>query len=639
MPRPRTGTIYRHGDHWDIQITLPNGGRSRPMCQEPGMSEAKARDRALRLTQIAAKEALPGSNKKAEKGVPAPGEAVAEWSERWFVVREARGLSAVENDRGRFRKWVLPRLGQDPIAGVTREDIERLVEHLDASVRAGGLSWKSALNVWGLVAKMFDDACSGKVRALRARADNPAAGVRGPDRGTKKAKAYLYPSEFQELISCDAVPLQWRRAIAVATYLYARAGELRALTWDDIDVERGLVQIHRGTDREGATKSTKTGIARRFAVEAALVPLLQAMHTEAGGAGQVIALPDDRHLARALRGLLEKAGLDRADLFAKDATRKNMTWHDLRATGLTWLAIRGDDPLKIMQRAGHSEFRTTQGYVREAEAVREGFGEVFPSLPPDLLGGSDVPGNAPPKGGVSPGESPGSTLSIGNHGGGAGNRTRVRVTCGALIWPDLALIRARTLRGDSSQFRSFPHPSGDVGARSGARYHREHQPTEARRLREGSLLAAVVVTRESGSSFTSLRRLEGHLLEPASHGRKRGLRVFIRRCGDRRPDSERASMKNRIVNVLTIKDPIKPSPGFTKKGLSDFKLDLMGLRGFGCAYCSSNDEELSSHPAQEALGPRRGATRRARPAEQGPIAHVRMAGRPEEPAGAAGPPG
>ena len=58
-----------------------------------------------------------------------------------------------------------------------------------------------------------------------------------------------------------------------------------------------------------------------------------------------------------------------------------MTWHDLRATGLTWLAIRGDDPLKIKQRAGHSAFSTTEGYVRQAEAVRPDFDDVFPSLP------------------------------------------------------------------------------------------------------------------------------------------------------------------------------------------------------------------------------------------------------------------
>jgi len=58
-----------------------------------------------------------------------------------------------------------------------------------------------------------------------------------------------------------------------------------------------------------------------------------------------------------------------------------MTFHDLRATGLTWLAIRGDDPLKIKQRAGHAAFTTTEGYIREAESVRDVFGDVFPTLP------------------------------------------------------------------------------------------------------------------------------------------------------------------------------------------------------------------------------------------------------------------
>ena len=76
MPRPRTGSVYRHGNHWDIRITLPGGERARPMCQEPGMSEAKARDKAQRLTQLAAKEALPGAQQEAQGRRPAAGRNV-----------------------------------------------------------------------------------------------------------------------------------------------------------------------------------------------------------------------------------------------------------------------------------------------------------------------------------------------------------------------------------------------------------------------------------------------------------------------------------------------------------------------------------------------------------------------------------
>jgi DNA repair photolyase len=44
----------------------------------------------------------------------------------------------------------------------------------------------------------------------------------------------------------------------------------------------------------------------------------------------------------------------------------------------------------------------------------------------------------------------------------------------------------------------------------------------------------------------------------------------------------------KFVNVPTIKVPITPSPGFAKKELADFKLDLLGLCQYGCKYCSSN---------------------------------------------------
>jgi hypothetical protein len=49
------------------------------------------------------------------------------------------------------------------------------------------------------------------------------------------------------------------------------------------------------------------------------------------------------------------------------------------------MAVRGDDPLKIKQRAGHSTFSTTEIYIREAESIRQGFGEPFPALPSCLL--------------------------------------------------------------------------------------------------------------------------------------------------------------------------------------------------------------------------------------------------------------
>lgn len=47
-------------------------------------------------------------------------------------------------------------------------------------------------------------------------------------------------------------------------------------------------------------------------------------------------------------------------------------------------------------------------------------------------------------------------------------------------------------------------------------------------------------------------------------------------------------MTTKFVYVPTIKIPITESPGFDKKGLANFKLDLIGLCEFACVYCSSN---------------------------------------------------
>jgi len=74
------------------------------------------------------------------------------------------------------------------------------------------------------------------------------------------------------------------------------------------------------------------------------MPLLRAMHLEAKGAGRVITMRQQKWWAADLRKHLVAARIDRAALFRNDATCKRLRFHDLRGTGLTWMAIRGDDP-------------------------------------------------------------------------------------------------------------------------------------------------------------------------------------------------------------------------------------------------------------------------------------------------------
>lgn len=314
------------------------------------------------------------------QGAPAAAyasETLGDWFARWEEDRTRRGLGC---DEGRFRKWIAPRLGSRPVAAIRRDELEAWVEWIEGRVAAGELAGTTAWRVWTTLSSMMRDAWGARSKALRVRSDNPLRDVRPPERGRARVGTFLYPSEFTRLMLCSSVWLRTRRRIALAVYLYPRASELAALRWSDIDLRTGRIHIHAG--RSGGTK---TGEDRQFVAEAPILELLRAMRKEEPRAKFVIR---GATTAGALRKALKKAGCKRADLYASDERRRPITFHDLRATGITWQAMRGDSPALISERVGHLHLATTEQYMRRGRLMALARGErVFPDLPRALFRG------------------------------------------------------------------------------------------------------------------------------------------------------------------------------------------------------------------------------------------------------------
>lgn len=388
MARAMSGTIERRdGKPVYVRITMPDGTRAR-FRLPAGCSEAMAEEKRRFFLEKVASGAL----------VPAPAAAPLESIEtlggyvtRWLAERANRKLANPTTDAYRAKLYIVDVIGAGKaVVAITSEDVRGVVEGLDEAVRADKIWWKTALNVWGLASKMFADMASSKIRVLRLRPDNPAAGVRGPDRGVQRGSAYLFPREAETLLSCAEVPVLRRVAYALAMHSGLRLGELRGLKVGDVVLTAGYVAVSRSASLGHAVKSTKGKRVRRVPIESSLRPLLASLIRDRGPEQPV--LPPGlnwQDLPGNMRKDLLVAGVDRPELHASEESRRHgqtlrrpVTFHDLRHTYATWLALRGDNELVIQSRLGHSDTATTRKYIAAAEEVGQGdVGVPFGALP------------------------------------------------------------------------------------------------------------------------------------------------------------------------------------------------------------------------------------------------------------------
>jgi integrase len=400
MGRKRTGGIDDRGTrrYARITVTLENGKTKRKRVRiDAGLPARNARRVARDISKEA--EGYVFDEVEGESAALSSSPTVDDYHTEWAKERARKGRYS---EKGRYVTHVHPVLGKKRMADVGKNDARALSAALDDKVQANKLHWSTAAKAWALAKKMFKDAVDSKIAALRVLESNPFDGVQGPDRCEKKGKQWLYPSEALALLACDDVPVRWKRLYALSMYLYLRPGELAALEWADVNLDRGYVHVHQAFDlQSGELKSTKTGTTRKVPIKLELRPLLETMKTEVGGKGLVVqnthenklaehGMPPTEDLAEKLRLHLWRAEVRRADLHDDRPGTKKVTFYDLRATGITWEALAKTEFLAIMQRAGHRESKTTLGYIREAEAVGIDAGEPFPALPLSLIVATDT---------------------------------------------------------------------------------------------------------------------------------------------------------------------------------------------------------------------------------------------------------
>jgi len=389
MARPANPTPRWDGKEWIVRVTA-NGVQERHAL--PGIPENEPK--------LAAQVAKDFSDRlRAGDGVAADGsETCTAYRVRLDAHRKELGRRGGRFDESTWRVWIAPTLGPLAIAKVTRDDIERMRDKLDEQIALHtrtegkeGIGAKRARNVWTCVTTTFKATTNAKRRDLRVRNDNPCSNVLPPERGESRRRPFVYPVELSAVLACVDVPQDVRELYAVATYLYLRPGELRALLVSDVDFAAGVVHVTKAYDEE--TKQTKAPKTRNgvrdVPIPATLVPLLQRLANGRQPGDPLLPVMARRSAwerARSFRAHLVKAKVTRPRLTADNPREEPVDFRSLRDSGITWLALSGVDVAKIQRRCGHDDIATSLGYVKLAEDIAGHVGEPFPPLPEELVG-------------------------------------------------------------------------------------------------------------------------------------------------------------------------------------------------------------------------------------------------------------
>jgi integrase len=326
-------SITRHGNGWRVRIR--RGGVN---VSETFRTKAEASAWAVRREA----EIIAG-----QKGQTPPGATFGDLLRRW------RDEQIPRRDGGRFeRVRIASLLGEsgdgepDPITLVPLAKIgpEHFAAWRDRRL-ASGVSPATVIRELNLLSSV----CTTALNEWRWLTTHPVRGVKKPDPPPPRTRR-ISDDEIERILHACGDDYQTAQGRVGAAFLFAietalRAGELCALRWDDVDLDRRVLTVR--AEEIGARK-TKT--ARQVPLSSRAVAIVE-------------QLPriGERVFA------LNKASLDA--LFRKAKSRalvEGLHFHDTRAEALTRLSTRLD-ALRLAKISGHRDLRILLAtYYRES---------------------------------------------------------------------------------------------------------------------------------------------------------------------------------------------------------------------------------------------------------------------------------
>jgi integrase len=269
--------------------------------------------------------------------------------------------ASVQDDVERFEKHIFPHVEDVPLVDFTRAHADLVMAKLPPTMKRSTRRHVAQLVNRVLHLAVFVDVL--KHHPL------PRGWLPKMPRADSIGKESLLPSEEARLLAGytkggDPISLAYRVAYLFLHREGMRKGEAKALTWADLDLERGMVSLDEN----------KTDRPRSWVLDPGVAAVLVKWKAQCGAVKPVGAVFADiawDALARVYRAHCEAVGIDRARLFQKKANKLQLRAHDMRAFFITSGMFAGRDALWITDRSGHTTLGMLRTYERDVRRWRE----------------------------------------------------------------------------------------------------------------------------------------------------------------------------------------------------------------------------------------------------------------------------
>ena len=353
------GSMRSRGkESWELRV---HAGR------DPDTSRKQYVTRTVRGTKREAARELARLVAQVDDGlVAAKAGTVGELCERWYTQAQLDLSPAVADGYRRILdRHVLPRWGSTSLRRLRTADLDAWYAQLRERGAADGrsLAPNSVLRIHAVLHRAL-----GQAVKWGWLTTNPAAAT-SPPRPKKHQIALPDPEDVLRLIAAaERVNPELPAFLRLAAATGARRGELCALRWTDVDLERSHLTISRGLVEAGGAvieKDTKTHAERRVTLDPGTVASLEQHRARAGEVakecgtklgeeafvfshevdGSVPWRPG--YVTLAFTRLRDELGLT------------GLRLHDLRHFNATNLLAAGTDVRTVSGRLGHADASTT----------------------------------------------------------------------------------------------------------------------------------------------------------------------------------------------------------------------------------------------------------------------------------------